>query len=269
MTIAAAFICNDGVLLGADTEITYSDFSKAYESKILDIHHNVDLYLTYAGSPYFVREIIESVKKATGLLHNPVDIKPSPDECFNLLCGTYQTAYEREQQKPQEEAILTELLVAVRRDMHHLFKAEYEYRTTVYHLAGKDITPIDRYAVIGIGRDAARTLFDPFYQKFSLTTEGAFAMINAIRRTKASVPGCGGSSNILTIRNSGDWPVSEIGQDEIKQIEADQNFLDENLRNLYEWMPSSISDEGFEYNFNVLKRRIAERRSQANRLKIP
>jgi 20S proteasome alpha/beta subunit len=45
MTIAAAFVCNNGVVLGADTEVTRSQSCKTYESKILSIHHDVDLYL--------------------------------------------------------------------------------------------------------------------------------------------------------------------------------------------------------------------------------
>ena len=59
MTIAAAFVCNDGVILGADTEVTRSAVCKTYESKILRINDNVDVYLTYCGNVDFVREMIE------------------------------------------------------------------------------------------------------------------------------------------------------------------------------------------------------------------
>jgi 20S proteasome alpha/beta subunit len=269
MTIAAAFICNNGVVLGADTEVTRSVTSKTYESKILRIHHNVDLYLTYSGNVDFVREMIERVKEKTGLVHNPVDTKPSPDKCFDLIRAEYQAEMERELQKPPDSIFWTELLVAVRRDMYHLHKAEYEYRTTVYHLKGQSVIPVDHYAAIGIGSEMGHAIFGPLYRKFALTLEGAFIMINALRRTKASVPGCGGSSNILMIANSGDWPIEEIPQAEIKQIEADCEFLDQNVGYLYEWFPSSLSKKGFEHNFRVLKNRLLERRSRPGRLKFP
>jgi 20S proteasome alpha/beta subunit len=109
MTIAAAFVCNNGAVLGADTEITRSPFSKTYDSKILRIHHNVDLYLTYTGSVDFVREMIERVKEATGLVRNPVDKAPTPDECFDLIRSEYQAEMERELQKPPENVLWTEV----------------------------------------------------------------------------------------------------------------------------------------------------------------
>jgi 20S proteasome alpha/beta subunit len=124
MTIAAAFICHNGVVLGADTEVTRSLVSKTYESKIHGIHRSVDVYLTYCGGVDYVRELIERVREAAGITRNPVDVKLSPDECFDLVRTFYQSDMERELQKPPESVQWTELLVAVRRNMHHLHKAE-------------------------------------------------------------------------------------------------------------------------------------------------
>src|SRR5271168_3836348 len=115
MTIAAAFVCNDGVLLGADTEVTRSQISKTYESKILSVHHNVDLYLTYCGNVDFVKEMIQGVRDATGLTRNPVDTRPDVEECFQLICSEYQAEMKRELQNPPESVVWSELLVAVRR----------------------------------------------------------------------------------------------------------------------------------------------------------
>lgn len=268
MTIAAAFICHNGVVLGADTEITRSSISKTYESKVHGIHHKVDVYFTYCGYPDYVRELIERVRETAGLIHNPVDVKLTPDECFELIRTLYQADMERELQKPPENVMWTELLVAVRRNMHYLFKAEYDYRTSVYHLNGNSVVPVDRYAAIGIGADIAHAVFGPIYQHTS-TLESAFNMIDALRRVKTTVPGCGGSSTVMTIANSGDYPIAVVPSNEIKQIEADCEFLDEQLRRLYQWFPSSIPDEGFEHNFSTLKKKLLERRSQPNRLKFP
>jgi 20S proteasome alpha/beta subunit len=269
MTIAAAFVCNNGVILGADTEVTRSATCKTYESKIHRIHPDVDVYLTYCGFPDYVRELIERVRDASGITRNPVDVMLTPDECFDLIRTLYQTDMEKETQKPPENVMWNELLVAVRRNMHYLFKAKYDYRITVYHLNGNSVVPVDRYATIGIGSDIGHAIFGPVYRQFAPTIEAAFDMINALRRVKTTVPGCGGPSDILMIENDSEWKFDSIPYDEIKQIESDCEFLDENLRYLYEWMPSSISDEGFEHNFEHLKKRLTARRSQPNRLNFP
>jgi 20S proteasome alpha/beta subunit len=269
MTIAAAFVCHNGVVLGADTEVTRSPFSKTNESKIHGIHNNVDVYLTYCGGVDYVRELIERVRDASGITYNPVDVKLSPDECFELIRNFYQTDMAAELQKPAESVMWTELLVAVRRSMHHLHKAEYEYRTTVYHLNGGSVVPVDRYAAIGIGADIAHAVFGPIYQGHVGVLESSFNMVYALRRVKATVPGCGGNSTVMTIANAGDYPVDLIPSAELKQIEDDCEFLDNKLRMLYQWVPSSLTEEGFEHNFEVLKKRIIERRSQPNRLNFP
>lgn len=268
MTIAAAFVCHNGVVLGADTEVTRTALSKTYENKILGIHADVDVYLAYCGNVDYVRELVERVRDAMGITHNPVDVKVKPDDCYELIRGFYQEDMRREAQKPPENIIWTELLVAVRRNMHYLYKAEYEYRTTVYHLNGDSTVPVDRYAAIGIGADIAHAVFGPIYQRRS-TLEATFDMIDALRRVKTTVPGCGGASTIMTLVNSGDYPVDLVPTEEIKQIEEDCEFLDKNLRHLYQWVPSSTPNERFEDTFSLLKKRILERRSKPGRLKFP
>jgi 20S proteasome alpha/beta subunit len=269
MTIAAAFVCNNGVVLGADMEVTRSAISKTYESKTLGIHSKVDVYLTYCGGVDYVRELIERVRDASGITHNPVDVNLKPDECFSLLKDFYQADMEKELEKPPENVQWTELLVAVRRDMYHLHKAEYEYRTTVYHLNGNSVVPVDRYAAIGIGADIAHAVFGPIYNSWSGILEASFDMIDALRRVKATGPGCGGCSTVMTIANYGDHPIDFVPSDEILQIESDCEFLDENLRFLYRWMSSPGSKQRFNKNISLLRKRLTERRATPGRLTFP
>jgi hypothetical protein len=217
----------------------------------------------------YVRELVERVRDAAGITHNPVDVKLTPDECFDLIRSFYQADVEAEAQKPPETVLWTELLIAVRRSMHYLHKAEYEYRTTVYHLNGKSTVPVDQYAVIGIGSDIAHAVFRPIYQGTTGTLEAAFGMIDALRRVKTTVPGCGGLSTVMRIANSGDYPVDAVPSDEIKQIEADCEFLDRYVRPLYHWVPSSMQSDRLERNLDMLKQRLVERHNQLGRLKFP
>ncbi len=70
MTIAAGFYCKDGVVLAADTEITFSGGAgKTYSSKMLLISSTLGCHATYAGSPDVAkelgRELSQSVKEQT------------------------------------------------------------------------------------------------------------------------------------------------------------------------------------------------------------
>lgn len=62
MTVAAGFVCNNGIVLGADSEITHSETSKTNESKIIRIHPSGDVFLTYSGDTYFVRDLVARLR---------------------------------------------------------------------------------------------------------------------------------------------------------------------------------------------------------------
>jgi hypothetical protein len=128
--------------------------------------------------------------------------------------------------------------------------------------------PVDRYVAIGIGADIAHAVFGPIYQSTNIL-DGSFNMIDALRRVKTTVPGCGGPSTLLTIANEGDYPIDTVPSNEIKQIEADCEFLDEKLRHLYQWLPSSLAHQKFDRNLSILSKNLRERRKQAGRLKYP
>lgn len=268
LTIAAGFVCHNGVVLGADSEITHSTSSKAYQSRIHKIHPDIGIHFVYAGDVADVRGLVEKTRKQTGLLHNPFGRLPTPDECFEIICAEYQAMIEKQLKKPADQVSWSELLVAVRQDMTHLAKAEIDFETTLYHLNGDQVTPVDRFEFIGIGNEVGRAIFDPLYQKESVL-ESVFSIINAIRRVKTAVPGCDGPTHVLTVKNSGEWPIEEVGQLEIEQIEKDSEFLDKQLRLLYQWFPSSMPDESFGKNLDVLRRQMIEQRSKPNRVKFP
>jgi 20S proteasome alpha/beta subunit len=56
MTVAVGLVCNNGVVLAADTEVTYvGGTGKRYESKIFPIRPEAGCYLTYTGNPDFAK----------------------------------------------------------------------------------------------------------------------------------------------------------------------------------------------------------------------
>lgn len=261
MTIAVGFVCNDGVLLGADTEITYSATSKATEGKILRVVPDGNLYLTYSGDTWFVGDLIQKVREECG---NHV----SPENAFSLLENLYRTHMQSQSLLPVEEQTWTELLVVTRKDKRHLYKYELEFEPEIYQMIGKNTCRVKNYAVTGIGAEVARAIFDSRYQSFDLMRDAVVLMVDGIRRVKAAVPGCGGSTNLIGITNEENWFIREIGQEEIFQIEKDTEFLDKQLRILYQQFPQSMNGDNLDKNLDVLKTQLLRHRESPSRLKI-
>jgi hypothetical protein len=215
-----------------------------------------------------MRQMVGRIRVALGcdLAFPP---KPTADSCFETICSEYQASLKSQESKPPEEKGWLELLVTIRRSMHHLFKAERGYETSLYHIIGSHVLPVDRYAVIGIGEEMAHTFFDSRFRPFARTEEAAFTMIDAIRRVKRSVQGCGGNTSIVAIINDDSYPGEDLGIEEVRQVEADLAFLDEATHRLFIDFPSSTTPEIFEYNFEVLRKKLHERRAEPGRLEIP
>jgi hypothetical protein len=186
---------------------------------------------------------------------------PDPDAAFASLQGLYRTHAEEEMDKPMEERSGTELLVVVRRDMRHLMKAEIDFVPTLYHLRDKQSTVVENYAVTGIGADLARAVFDARHFRVDRCLEAMMLVVDGIRRIKASVPGSGGSTNVIAITGETKWFEHELGKEETKQIEADCEFLDERLRYLYQWLPQSRKHDNLEKNLDILKKQILTHRN--------
>jgi 20S proteasome alpha/beta subunit len=254
MTIAAGFVCANGVVLGADTELTFTT-SKANEGKIFEINPYHGCYVTYSGDSYAAKDLIARV--------TPQTQHYSPDECLAVIQAEYRNTIQIEMKKKNpDERSWFELLVTIRRDVREPFKAKLnDYRTSLYHLHGDRTLPIDRYVVIGIGQEFALSIFERRYQCLT-TLECAYILIDAIRQVKKSVQACGGSTNIVEIPDNGERPYENFGKLEIEQIEKECEFIEGLLNPLLLAFPSPMAGENFEKTMDWLTNRLRLRRAE-------
>ena len=91
MTIAAGFVCGNGIVLGADTELTLPNRGKTYERKIFEINGNHGCYLAYTGDAYLVKDLVGELHGSTGSL--------SATECLETVQNHYRTKIEEEANK--------------------------------------------------------------------------------------------------------------------------------------------------------------------------
>lgn len=253
MTVAAGFVCSNGVILGADTELTLTT-GKTNESKIFSINPKQGCYITYSGDSYAAKDLVaKAVTKTKGC---------SADECLALIEGEYQGMIYREMAKKKaDQKSWFELLLTVRRDVREPYKVKvFDYESSLYHLYGDRTMPIKKYGVIGVGQDVALSIFEHRYAPLP-TSECAYIMIDAIRQVKRSVQLCGGSTNIIEIPNTDELPYENFGKLEIAQIEDECDFLEGILNPLLLAFPSPMTGENFEGTVNWLVNRMKLRRA--------
>jgi 20S proteasome alpha/beta subunit len=253
MTVAAGFVCSNGVVLGADTELSFTT-GKANERKVFEINQYHGCYVTYSGDSYAAKDLIARVIPQTQ--HRP------PGECLTIIETEYRNTIQTEMKKKNvDQRSWFDLLVTVRRDVRERFKTKhYDYKTSLYHLYGDRTLPIDRYAVIGIGQEFALSIFERRYQCLT-TLECAYILIDAIRQVKKSVQGCGGSTNIVEIPDNGDRPYENFGKLEIDQIEKECEALEGILNPLLLAFPSPMVRENFESTVELFVNRMRLRRA--------
>lgn len=80
-----------------------------------------------------------------------------------------------------------------------------EKRVQLYSTHGTAMMPVDYYDCVGIGAHLARYIIAPFFSRDSfLLTENAITLAHYIMSaTKRHVPGCGGDTTILLVKNDG------------------------------------------------------------------
>lgn len=256
MTIAAGFLCTDGVLLCADTEHT-GWTSKSHQSKM-----------------------------------DQFDV-PGGKVCF-ALAGASTLAWSAMQKcKKQLQATSSTDLVA---DIEAILDAEYrrnvlghpDYASLDYSLllaiwtsnggvqlfstTATALTEVRQFQCLGVGAELASYLIRPGFLSPSLKQASSLAAY-ALACVKESISGCGGMSVYLLLRRDGTSGVLTSEHDgPTKEIERYARAYDFTMRRLLLWMADMQGEDiYFERNLSelVVKEIIEKRRqwTQAYRAK--
>lgn len=248
MTVAAGLVCHNGVVLAADTEVTYlGGTGKLYESKIFSINREAGCYLTYTGDPEFAKELVDRLRERIEKQHDPelikLAIKGEYSDMLNEQRGTGDV----------EENIPAWFLVTIRKDIRDQGKL-HDYKTDLYMVRGKRFFQVEKYAALGIGEEMATAVFEPLYLGLS-TRENVYIAIYAIHKVKRAIQGVGGTTTIIEILNDASLPFGDFGKEEVRRIEEEFDFLDDAVRPLLIAFPSEMTTD----NFNSTLKRLVDR----------
>jgi hypothetical protein len=250
MTIAAGFLHRDGVLLCADTQQeTWA--LKFYGSKVgyFDCYAGKVAY-AFAGNSDFAAAAILGCEKRLKKISSgdPAEVaqKFLDKEYRRVVFGNPNQANDP--------------------TLHYWFLLAFYIPGQLVRLYATNqvaMQPISSYRCLGIGDTLATHLIRPTFDTALSERQALHLAAYALTIVKRDVPGCGGSSMFLSLRNDGS--VKEIYNDPVvSQFEkhlGGYNMLTQQLL----WLLTDVvglSDSDFEINLHLFDQQILEIRRE-------
>ncbi len=185
MTVAIGFQCSDGVLLGADTEISYGQTGKSQESKIHILSEwgkGQGCACVYAGDVDFMKKVLPSLEGVA---------RSKGGKLARRLEREWLSIHKKSRvrfKKGEEFPFIQMMFAIAARSGPKLYLAR-----------GDIFRPESEYEALGVGRDVARAFVGPFYPEGRKPTllEASFLATGGLKQAKDYVQGCGKQSQFL------------------------------------------------------------------------
>jgi hypothetical protein len=245
VTIAAGFVCEEGVLLCADTEHT-GWTSKFHDSK-LD-HFEIPggkIAFALAGHSSFAWSAIQKCRdRLQGV---------APQDIVVELEQLLETEYRRHVLgHPNYSDVGYELLIAVWTPPE---------RVALYVTSETCIRKVDSFECIGIGRELASFIIRPTFLRLMPERKALSLAAYALVEVKESISGCGGMSVYLLLQNDGNvGTLTSLHQGKCEQLEGYSKAYDFIARELLMALADEdTEDSDFErYLTEIFNQRILE-----------
>jgi len=196
MTIAAAFYCQDGLILSADTEVG-TDIEKWHEAKIISCVESDEIRfaITGAGSWDYVK--MASNKLFPRLLNAEADLGVP----FGVVEGTILEIYSGSVSADREYVKARfDLLIAI-------CTPDFPV-PTIIRTSGSVVRSGHRFECVGTGQVIGRHLFSKLYQPNLTLEQGAVLAAYIVGEAKEKASGVSGGTLIPALHSNGSSEVS-------------------------------------------------------------
>ncbi|HEY3939275.1 MAG TPA: hypothetical protein VGL97_17720 [Bryobacteraceae bacterium] len=232
MTIGIGMICRDGVLLGADTEVTGWS-SKTHEEKIITFECPYGkIGFVMAGNGVFAQSAIQ--KCQAGLRATPPE--RTIDKIEKILEREYRRHVFQHPSYATDPSLGYQFLIAF---------WSTNGSVSLFSTNQTAIRKVNGFECIGIGSDLASYLVLPMFYEGMADAEALYIAIYALARVKDSIVGCGGTSIFTNIRardgNIGTLTTNHEGP--CKEIEEYARAFDSTVHRLLLWMAATNMEE--------------------------
>ena len=207
MTIAAGFVCRDGVVLGADSQVTGSTIKFSRDKVWVLPTRDASQYVAMAGAGDVVliravRDALAGSDRTSGLRHLAEALSlegPDRTNPLNRLSNRLQT----ELRTFYEQHIYPAPNWKKTRPLQFLLAVQAGGRAALFEQSGPTLAQTTAHVCIGSGSDLGQYLQESRAREWDLA-DGQRAMAYLLKQVKQYSPYCGGDSTILRVPHEGE-----------------------------------------------------------------
>jgi 20S proteasome alpha/beta subunit len=222
MTIAAGFICTDGIVLCADTQEVIYSYAKVNTEKMRQLETPAyNVVFTGAGDTGLLETTIQLMEQAL------LDKKPSHDrEIEKVLRDSLLETFSRHVAPyanfPQEDRPTADILIGI----------QYPTSTSLYRAYGTSFLQVTEPQCIGSGVVLGKSLIAQLFDSSMTIGRGWLIALYVLNQAKTWVDGCGGNTDILLLsaHNKG---ITRIPTTEVEDLESHFKQFDAFVRPLF------------------------------------
>jgi 20S proteasome alpha/beta subunit len=233
MTVAAGFVCKDGIVLCADSQESAGGYKFPVEKILTRIDPYTEIAIAGSGCGPLVDMAAQRV--AQSLMGGYDDYLIIENRIADALAELYEKSFRLYPVENQDDSIV-ELLIAVK-----LRKHDYPF---LYHSTATAVTFVPEYAIIGSGR-VVQYEVQNLYGKFMSVQRGILLAVQLLHVAKSVLNTVGGRGKIVTLHDAD----LGIGQADVWQIseseKAFQQFTMFASSLLLGYVDLTVSDQEF------------------------
>jgi 20S proteasome alpha/beta subunit len=243
VTVAAGYVCDEGVILCADTQETIPGYTKTDANKLLAFNTGPGNNAVFAGAGNNAVQIDEAAYSIARKIQEDWPIKDkrlhqSMKECLEELFPRH--SYPRAEVEVQ-------LLMAVQSDAG----------AALFRIADCNFSPVTKNACIGTGVILGNQLLQRHYDNSVLLSDAAVIAIYTLHHVKRWVDGCGGNTDIALVPHHG-GKISYMPSTDVDKIEKYCDAYDDALKNLLVQIPRTPKNlKAFDQYIQIAKNQLS------------
>jgi len=206
LTIAAGFLCKDGIVMCADSQETAGDYKFPLEKLVSGVDSWTEVVIAGSGIGHLVDAAARRITRH--IMGGYESYEVIEDRIREALNELYKNDFRLYPSQYTGDTIV-DLLIGVK-----LRKAQYP---VLFAASATAVSRVAEYAVIGSGRAVQYTI-QSLYGKYMPLSRGVLIAIYLMNTAKSVLTTVGGQSKIATIHN-GDAALGFAGPLEIKEAE--------------------------------------------------
>ena len=226
MTIAAGFVCIDGIVLCADTQET-TGYTKNNTEKISSIvDQGLGIAISGAGDTELIETIGAQIQRDLLWGYSPKELRMTNevrDIIQNVMSSSFKRYIVPYAAFPKEDRPWCDLLIVV------TVKNEANNYDCLFRASGTTVRSIEPGGeCVGTGLILAKSLIERFYNPFMDLDELVLAACYIMFQTKKWVDGCGGKTDLLVASYKKDF-FGGIASRDIESIEQQFEQCEESV----------------------------------------